>query len=179
MKRLRIDLGELAFAFEHSSWEISYYLDTESGEVLMVGEESRRMLDHIYETYGGEQRTVDLDAVLARRELVQWVKDDLKVAHRIDSGFGSRYHQVPESDSLEGYADMKAFIETVADQPFADKLWSAIQGKGAFRRFKDTLATQPPEEQRWLAFKDEQVRLRTAEWLESIGVEAEEDKAGE
>jgi len=179
MKRLRIDLGELAFAFEHSSWEISYYLDTESGEVLMVGEESRRMLDHIYETYGGEQRRVDLDAVLARRELVQWVKDDLKVAHRIDSGFGSRYHQVPESDSLEGYADMKAFIETVADQPFADKLWSAIQGKGAFRRFKDTLASQPAEEQRWLAFKDEQVRLRTAEWLESIGVEAEADKAGD
>ena len=173
MKRLRIDLGELAFAFEHSSWEISYYLDTETGAVLMVGEESRRMLNHIYETHGDQERRVDLDAVLARRELVQWVKDDLKIAHRIDSGFGSRYLQVPESDSLEGYADMKAFIETLDDRPFADKLWSAIQGKGAFRHFKDTLAAQPGEQQRWLAFKDEQVHLRIAGWLESIGIEAE------
>jgi Uncharacterised protein family (UPF0158) len=174
MKRLRIDLGELAYAFEHGSWEISYYLDTESGEVLLVGEESRRMLDHIYETYGDQERHVDLDAVLGRRELVEWVKDDLKTAHRIDSGFGSRYLQVPESDSLEGYADMKGFIETVENHAFADKLWSAIQGKGAFRRFKDALAAQPGEEQRWLAFKAEQVRLRIAGWLVSNDIEVED-----
>ena len=174
MKRLRIDLGELAFAFEHGSWEISYFLDTESGEVLLVREESRRMLDHIYETYGGVERRVDLAAVLQRRELVEWLKDELQTAHRIDSGFGSRYFQVPVSDSLEGYADMKAFIESVDDRQFADRLWSAIQGKGAARHFNATLAAQPAAEPRWLAFKDEQVRLRIAGWLESIGIEAED-----
>ena len=180
MKRLRIDLVELADAFEHGSWELSYYLDSESGEILMVGQETRHMLDHILETYGDETRQVDIDAALQHRDLVAWMKDDLKTAQRIDSGYGSRYLQVPESDSLEGYADMKAFIESLDDErKFADRLWSAIQGKGAFRRFKDTLAAQPAVEARWFAFKDEQVRRRSATGLESIGGEAEEGTGGE
>ena len=43
----------------------------------------------------------------------------------------------------------------------------------------DLLAAQPLMDQRWVAFKDEQVRLRLASWLESIGVEAEGVKAGD
>jgi Uncharacterised protein family (UPF0158) len=174
MKRLRIDLSKLGFAFEHSNWETSYYLDVETGEVLMVGEETHRMLERIYESQGGKSAAeVDIDSALEQRELAGWASDSLKTAHRIEAGFGARYVQVPASDSFEGYADMKAFIETTGDETLHDTLWSAIQGKGALRRFKDTLAARPGEGNRWLAFKEEQVLRRITEWLESIGIEAE------
>lgn len=174
MQRLRIDLAELADAFEHSGAEISYYLDLENGAVVMLGQATRHMLDQLYETVApGERQSFDLDAALARRELVAWLKDDLRTAHRIDRGFGSRYLQVPASDSFEGYADMKAFIETLSDRPFAERLWSAIQGKGPSRRFKDALATQPALEQRWYAFKDRQVHERISAWLAANDLEAE------
>ncbi len=38
MKRLRIDLDDLTLALETSSNEIKYYLDTETGEIVLIGD---------------------------------------------------------------------------------------------------------------------------------------------
>lgn len=51
MKRLEIDWLELESAFETQSWEISYYLDKETGRVLMVTEEANRQLERIDDLY--------------------------------------------------------------------------------------------------------------------------------
>ena len=175
MKRLRINMIDLAEAFELGGQDFAYYLDRETGEVLMVGSEAQHLLNQIYEAAGSAEpgAPVDLDGALERRGVGNWLKETVKTAHRIDRGFGSRYLQVPESDSFAGYADMKAFIESVPDRAFADRLWTAIQGKGAFHRFKDTLAAQPALEQRWFKFKEEQMRARMAEWLAAQEIEAE------
>lgn len=42
MKKLEIDWLDLETAFETQSWEMSYFLDKETGQVLMVTEEARR-----------------------------------------------------------------------------------------------------------------------------------------
>ncbi|GEM_PF-5704713 len=36
MKRIKVDLGELAFALENSSPEAHNYLDTETGEIIVL-----------------------------------------------------------------------------------------------------------------------------------------------
>jgi hypothetical protein len=60
----------------------------------------------------------------------------LPEADRVDRSYGSRYVAAPQADSHEGYRDMEDFISTVKDERLLDRLWQAIQGRGAFRRFK-------------------------------------------
>jgi hypothetical protein len=80
------------------------------------------------------------------------------------------YKPIPRAESYEGYDDMADFIATVEDERLAELLEVAINGKGAFRRFKDVLAHYPDERERWFRFKDDQMRERALEWLESIGI---------
>jgi len=60
-------------------------------------------------------------------------------ADAVEEGFGVRFIRLPDADSREGYEDMEAFIETVANPRLQERLWAAIRGRGAFGRFKDVL----------------------------------------
>ncbi|MEA2501288.1 MAG: hypothetical protein QOD01_1399, partial [Actinomycetota bacterium] len=51
----------------------------------------------------------------------------------------------------------------------ADRLWIAIQGRGAFRRFKDVLNRWPDEVDRWYAFSEDRQRGRARSWLATMG----------
>jgi Uncharacterised protein family (UPF0158) len=173
MRKLQIDLGELAMAYEDATWERSYYLDLETGQVVWISDETRGELESIYEEiYDPEsEEPVDLAAALQDYDLADWQKEELLEADRVDHFCGSRYIAAPVADSHEGYRDMERFILTVQDERLQDRLWQAIQGRGAFRRFKDVLAGYYREEKRWYAFQYDQVTGRILEWLESEGIE--------
>jgi hypothetical protein len=66
---------------------------------------------------------------------------------------------------------MERFVATVRNDRLRDRLWQAIQGRGAFRYFKDVLAEYPAERERWFAFKDRCIYERISWWLESEGIE--------
>lgn len=80
-----------------------------------------------------------------------------------------RWLSVVCEGSREGYRDMEAFIESLADPDRANRLWIAIQGPGAFRRFKDVLGRTPDELDRWFAFSEERQRGRARAWLADAG----------
>ena len=88
----------------------------------------------------------------------------------MDGGLGTRFLLVPGANSRAGYADMEAFIETVAGLRLQERLRGAIRGRGAFRRFKDVLAGQPAELERWVAFRDGRARRRALAWLADEGI---------
>ena len=173
MRELQIDLGELVMAFEDATWERNYYLDLETGQVVWISQETRWQLESIYEeTYDPDsEEPVELTEVLQDYDLPGWEKEVLLEADRVDRFYGSRYISVPEADSHEGYRDMERFILTVQDDRLKDRLWQAIQGRGAFRRFKDVLAGYYREEKRWYAFQDERIRGRILDWLSSEGIQ--------
>jgi hypothetical protein len=173
MKKLQVALGELAMAFEDATWERSYYLDLETGQVVWITQETRWELESVFEeTYDPESgKSVDLTEVLQDYDLPDWQKEELLEANRVDRLYGSRYIAVPEADSHEGYGDMEDFILTVQDKRLQDHLWQAIQGRGAFRRFKDVLAGYYREEKRWYAFQDDRLQRRILDWLESEDIE--------
>ena len=173
MRELQIDLGELVMAFEDATWERNYYLDLESGQVVWISQETRWQLESIYEeTYDPDsEESVELTEVLQDYDLPDWEKEVLLEADRVERFYGSRYIGVPEADSHEGYRDMERFILTVQDERLQDRLWQAIQGRGAFRRFKDVLAGYYREEKRWYAFQDERIRGRILDWLTSEGIQ--------
>ena len=170
--RVKFSPAELAEAFERASGEVSYYLDVESGALHAIGEETRRILYSLQEMYGADDGTLDIESALARRDLGARLKDALRLAHRIETGYGARYRKVPESDSMAGYADMKAFAGTVGDAGLRDALWHALQGSRATERFADALAAHPAPAERWQAFRAAQAAARVRAWLEQEGIES-------
>ena len=173
-RRLKVDLSELEVAFDDASWERSYYLDLETGKVLMVTEEIRQELERVYEEAMPEDRTdeeVDLTPILDRLQSPEWEKEALQEANEVEKGFGTRYISIPRSESSEAYGDMEEFITTVEDEHLVELLEVAINGKGAFRRFKDVLANYPAERERWFHFKDKRIRERMLEWLKDERIE--------
>jgi hypothetical protein len=154
MKRLEVDVFELIFALENSSWENRYYLDLKTGEIIMLTSEELGYVDEPPD-----------------RPLPEWQQETVKRAEEIWLDDGKRYVGVPESDSRRAYGDMKDFIATVEDEHLRGMLQVAVQGRGAFRRFKDMLYHYPRERERWFHFSDAQARRRALDWLESQGIE--------
>ncbi len=148
--------------------ERHYFLDLETGEVLMFMEELR---------YAEEPPDWSLP---------EWQREWVEKAKEVWAGYGTRYIQVPEADSHAAYRDMEDFIVTVEDQYLQELLWVAIEGRGAFGRFRGVLAAHPRERKRWFAFSDERLRRRILDWLASEGIEpiteeepAQEEETGE
>jgi len=98
-----------------------------------------------------------------------------KIDEQLESEPG-RYLNIPTDSSSEGYTDMEAFAETVKDERLKEKLWIALDGRGAFRRFKDVLLDYPEERQRWFNFKEERLKSRAMEWLKENEIEIEDEE---
>ncbi len=180
-RRLTVDLGELANACDNASWEASYYLDLETGRIILITEDTRREFDQLAESMGDvpeAEWAAAFESALKEWDLPDWQRESVHDAGLVEADVGERYLQVPRADSRDGYRDMEAFIETVASERLAERLARAIQGRGAFRRFKDTLLDDPRERERWFAFREARQRERVLEWLESEDIEPV-DEAGE
>lgn len=76
---------------------------------------------------------------------------------------------VPARGSRAAYRDMELFVEEVGDAALADRLRSALGGRGAFRRFKDVLARDERAWRRYHRFDDERKRGRARAWLAEEG----------
>lgn len=172
-RKLAVDLSELEIAFENSLHELSYYLDLQTGEVVVVTEDARRELEEIYAQIIGEdgQEMVPLEEALQERDLQEWQREDVRVADRVEEGFGTRYIEVPSQDSREGYHQIEEFIETVEEERLRERLRRAIRGRGAFGRFKDVLYEHPQQREHWHEFWEGAMRRRIHRWLEEEGIE--------
>lgn len=173
MRKLEVDLGDLAFAFESSFDELSNYLDLETGEIVVVSYDTRRELEAIYEEMNVEEGEAApaLADLLAAENWPDWQKQMVLQADEVERGCGERFITVPELDSHEAYRDMEDFIATVRSPHLRELLEVAITGRGAFRRFKDVLYNDPHEEKRWFAFRDAQMIERVREWLADHDIE--------
>jgi hypothetical protein len=174
MRKLKLDLDELAWAFEDRDSDASWYLNTETGEVICVTHETSQMLDELLE---GEAAPAvsDRDEFLRQLEdcdCQEWEKDELRQAYEVASDTRKRFLPVSEDDWHDAYRDMADFADTVEDRRLQDLLAVALNGRGAFRRFKDVLLDFPEERDRWFKYRDDRVRERMLEWLRSEGIEA-------
>lgn len=156
---------------------MNYYLDLESGKVLMTTEDDRRAADAFFEEMEAEDDENDLNAKfekwLAEYDCPDWQVDSIRDAFVIEREFASRFIHVPKQESRDGYSDMVDFAESIADERLRELLFVALNGKGAFRRFKDVLCNHPEQRQRFFEFSDQRVKDRILEWLKDEGIELE------
>jgi hypothetical protein len=85
-----------------------------------------------------------------------------KIYERLDSE-PERYLSIPTGSSRGGYRDMVAFTESLENGNLKEKLWIALDGRGAFRRFKDVLLSYPEKREEWFRFKKERLEKRVRE----------------
>ncbi|MBN1876570.1 MAG: hypothetical protein JXA33_20260 [Anaerolineae bacterium] len=177
MRDIDVDLEALIAAFEYASDEVDYYLDLETGHVLMVTRETRWELEAIYEEFYDPETDEDFDltAVLNQRNLPEWRKQALLEADRVEEYYITRYIDIPQTYTGDSYADMQSFIRTIEDKPLRQHLWELLSGRGAFRRFKDTLLAFPDERNRWFSFSSERARQRALNWLATQQIQVIQD----
>jgi hypothetical protein len=172
-RKVKVDLGELAIALDTDSPDVLQYLDLETGCIipilLEIADELEQIYDEIYDEDGN--RVVTLEDCVQQRDDPDWQKEMMLEADRIEQGYGTRYIRVEREEPWDDYRTMERFIGTVEDARLRERLWDAIQGRGAFRRFKDVLVRHPQVEEEWFEFKDARLQQRVSNWLERHDIE--------
>lgn len=123
----------------------------------------------------GYEHYLDLETgeILLVSDEVMLTDEVEEIYERIDSE-RDRYLDIPTDSSREGYRDMEAFAETVEDENLKEKIWIALDGRGAFRRFKDVLLGYPEKREEWFKFQEQRLKQRVMDWLEENEIELEE-----
>jgi hypothetical protein len=166
-QRIPVQMDDLQEALDYFGYEIDYYLDLDTGQVIMLHDDIRLDLQKIW-----NDDPAKVEAAIQALDLGDEEKDMLRAAAAIEQEEGARFIPIPHAESQDNYETMEDFIDTISDLKLRQKLATSIQGKGAFRRFRDVLVSHPDEEARWYAYKDEQARQRALQWLDEEGIEA-------
>ncbi|MBN2007551.1 MAG: hypothetical protein JXA21_29665 [Anaerolineae bacterium] len=167
MRELNVDIDALLAAFEYSTAGVRYYLNLETGRVVMTPDEIAWELEAIYEEfYASSDASFDLNTILQKRNLPDYHRRALTQAHGVEQEPG-RYIEIPPSDSGAAYGDLQAFVNTLDDKDLRQKFWRAISGDGAFGEFKKELAGHPGLRKRWHGLSAERARKRVLAWLKS------------
>jgi hypothetical protein len=173
-RKLKLDIAELAFNMEDASDQNSYFLDLESGRILLLTDEIKRQLDELLEEELDDappDSETFLESALEHSDLLDWEKEDVREAYAVENGLGDRYLEVPRADSSEAFRDMQEFVDTVHSQSLKNRLSRALQGQRPFRRFKDALSDSPQDEELWYRFQTDRLQQRAREWLAENGIE--------
>ncbi|MBR3832667.1 MAG: hypothetical protein IKJ72_03445 [Mycoplasmataceae bacterium] len=82
---------------------------------------------------------------------------------------------LPMCFELNEYKDMVLFADSINSDEIRNKLYKALNGKGAFSRFKKEIAYLGIRE-KWFLFRDERLKEKVKQWLEDNEIEYIEDK---
>ena len=82
---------------------------------------------------------------------------------------------LPMCFELNEYKDMVLFADSINNDEIRNKLYKALNGKGAFSRFKKEIAYLGIRE-KWFLFRDERLKEKVKQWLEDNEIEYIEEK---
>jgi len=162
-KELELDLEDISIIMDTDRWEHQAYLDTKTGEIIHIPIELDE--DNIYD-----------DEYISG--LPEWEKEMVEEVKGVYEDEEGRYIIIPERASRDAYETMVEFTKTLDDPNISEKLFDALDGRGAFRRFKNVLSRYPKIEEQWYKYKDELEKQEVREWLWSIGIEPVKRSAG-
>jgi hypothetical protein len=135
-----IDLDMLGAAMEDSDLANRYFLNLVTGEVVFFSD----------------------DLGLS--------DEDERLLEEIDgSNDYVAIERIPSHEAYQWMVDFEDEVVAPADEHAAEKLFIALDGKGAFRRFKDTLRRVDEHWlQAWYQWRDKQLEASVDDWLKSI-----------
>jgi hypothetical protein len=172
-RKVKVDLGALAYALEMDPYGPGFYLDVETGHIVTVEEETHWQLSEIHEEIYEPDGTpiCTLEAYLEAWDGPDWQKRALLEAEQVEAGRGERYIPIRQDDRHADYDDMARFVAQVEDPNLRERLEEAIRGKGAFGRFKRLVRRYPALKEPWVEFKKTRLQQRCKDWLSDHDIE--------
>ena len=151
----KVDLDKVLDALEFVSDEGDSYYNKETGEIVYVGHEDKRIAD-----------SCDIDDL---DRYPEWQRDTIEVAIDLEENW-ENYISLPSKFDVDEYEIMVEFSDSIEDVRISNQLSNALHGRGAFRRFKDT-AIRLNVEKKWYDFRDEALKKIAVDWCEDNGIE--------
>lgn len=137
-----IDEDMVELAMEDSDRTNSYYLNTQTGEVVFFSE--------LYDDF--DEREKQLEEIESSSDYIP-------------------IECIPSYVAYQWMEDFVASIVASKDERIAEKLSIALMGKGAFRRFKDVLYSVGDKwVQAWYQWKNDRLREAIQEWFASLPI---------
>lgn len=99
-------------------------------------------------------------------------EENEKISAEIDNHF-NHYLCLPTQWDINEYSIMEDFIDSLEDTHIQNKLYRAINGRGAFRRFKDTVYYLDIEKE-WFKYRDEAIADIARCWCKENKIDCEE-----
>lgn len=161
LQKLKLNLDEINEEMNFTNMENEVYLDTQTGEIIYVPVHLNE--DNIYD----EEYIANLP---------EWERDMVEKVKEVYANAWVRFIAVPERGSREAYGIMVKFAKNVEDIEIAERLFDALDGRGAFSRFKRELRRYPDIEDEWYKFKAEMEKREVREWLRGLGIEPVEQE---
>lgn len=189
MKKLNIDWSDLELAFEATSdpgiaVQISNYLDTQTGRVVLLDEELSRAANEIMEELGGSENgetwtDEDIEGTEAYENVIEWMKphvlDAIQVLHSADN---DRFEEIPRFTTHQSFQWMQDFADSIEDDGVRNRLNAALGKHKPFRNFREAIGSDRPLDQQWCCFERDRQREAIIEWLNRINVQPLNAEAG-
>jgi hypothetical protein len=147
-----VSLDELIDALEGQSDSLFPYLDRETGEVLLISEESLSLSE-------AEPEEIEL--------LPDWQKEEAKLAVLIETT--DRYLALPDRFEVNEWNIMNEFCHEVKRDNIRAALLATIQGSHPFRRFKEQMTNHNLWEE-WNRFRRQAFGEIMREWCDENGI---------
>jgi hypothetical protein len=145
-------LDDLIDALEAQSDSLFPFLDRETGEVVLISDESLSLAE-------AEPEQIDL--------LPDWQKEEFELAVLIETT--DRYLRLPTPFDVHEWNIMAEFCRQVRRDDIREKLLGVIHGNQAFRRFKDQIATHNLWKE-WNGFRRQALAEIVRDWCEEEGI---------
>jgi hypothetical protein len=136
----RVRLDEIIEGLEFQSDESSSYLNTKTGEVVL-------MTDYAMQAAEDDEPLEDVP---------DWERDLVAIAREIIADTGD-YIQLPTKYDIDEYSIMENFCTSLDKKEIGDILYDLISGSGAFRRFKDAIYKYDVEDE-WHKYRDNAIK---------------------
>ena len=145
-------LDDLIDALEEQSDSVLAYLDRDTGEVLLISQESLSL---------GEAEPEEIAS------LPDWQKQEAELAVQVQTT--DRYLALPVQFDVNEWEIMNEFCQEVKPDNMRATLQGAIHGNHAFRRFKDQIANHNLWDQ-WNRFRRHAFEEIVRDWCEENSI---------
>lgn len=156
-RKATVKLDDLITEIEIQMDETLTYLNIQTGEVITLSREEMRAAE--------DEELLD--------NYPDWERENIEQAIKIIEDEDEVYLEFTLRNEFHEYELIEEFIETLDKAEVREKLFGAIQGRGAFRRFKDGIIEHDVERQ-WYEFKEKKVKELVMEWCKEKGLVIEE-----
>lgn len=144
-----ISLKDVIEALEFTTDNVTQYLDPDTGEIIMVTDEDRQIVEEEDEE--------------SRDDVPEWQQEDLPKIRAILAN--ERALELPNQFDIHEWSIMEQFAREQRSERARQDLLHAIHGAGAFRAFKNAIHLLGIEES-WYRFRNEALAQIARDWLE-------------